>query len=118
MVCKYAEYQVHHYADDLKESNWVLYYIKMFFFQLSMYLDHILGAAHSHDVDDETGEAMNFEDWAVSPWEIVIRDIAEVILWLMVLLVVLFLFLHLTKNTIRFRNFMRVSSMMKHLKFE
>jgi hypothetical protein len=97
MVCDSSDYQIHHYADTLKNDNFVLYYIKWVIFYCKMWLDHFMRADHVHEIDPVTGDLReaNFEDWVVSPWENTIRDVIEVLLWIALLLAAIRIVLHL-----------------------
>ncbi len=115
MVCKAQEYQVHHLIEELKDENFVMYYIKYILFYMKTWIDHYFKFGHTHDLD-ETGKPIEFEDWAVSSWEAIARDVAEVLLILLIIPVLLIILCQLYYGAKRLKKFWTMNNIINSIR--
>lgn len=97
-MCEYSNYEINRVSDSLKDENLLLYSVKYSFFYIKIKLDHFFGAKHTHHLND-------YQEWAVSPWETLLRDIWEIVLLFIIAVLLAYLCYFLSSNLITFKNF-------------
>ena len=137
MVCRTSEYELHTYADQLRDNNLFLYWLKYIIFYCKVTLDHWFARDHIHDIEyhsyhenirltqryydtDEVfqraRDGPSLDEWIAEPLESVWPDVWEIVLLVLFLIVFALLVRHLLCGISSLVKYTRMSTVDKKIR--